>query len=159
VQKVLGSTRYRIDGEVTADASAATIAVIDQRGVAQRLKSRTSANPTLKGTKHTVAVERQCKVAKGLSDGRTVILVPEVAEGRASGITLLHVQFAQQLPRAQLRPLLDGYRNRYAALKDSVMETEAEFDEGLLEQIPVVELLTESITSLADRWRQGQLQR
>ena len=71
VQKVLGSTRYRIDGEISA-AAAATIQVIDQRGTAQRLKSRTSANPTLKGTKHLVAMERQAMVAKGRSDGRTV---------------------------------------------------------------------------------------
>lgn len=156
VTEVLGSTRYAITGDV--EAGTATIAVVDQRGIAARLRSRTARNPTLKGTKHLVALERQCLVAKGRSDDRTVILVPEVEQGRAAGLTLLHVQFAGNLPAATLRGVLGGYRNRYAALQDSVMETEPEFDEALLETMPVVELLTEPVAALADRWRQGQLQ-
>ena len=41
-------------------------------------RSRTSANPALRGTKHLVAMEKHCLVAKGRSDERTVILVPEI---------------------------------------------------------------------------------
>ncbi len=156
VRQVLGSTRYAIAGDV--EGGAATVKVVDQRGIARKLPSRTAQNPALKGTKHLVAMERQCYVAKGRSDDRTVILVPETEQGQVVGLTLLHVQFAGQLPAGALRGVLGAYRNRYAALKDSVMETEPEFDEALLETMPVVELLTEPVTALADRWRQGQLQ-
>src|SRR5690606_19576709 len=100
------------------------------------------------------AMEKQALVARGRSDDRTVIMVPEVEQNRATGITLLHVRFHPQLDATALRSVLGGYRNRYAALSDAVTETEPTFDEALLASIPVVELLCEPINALADRWRQ-----
>ncbi len=155
--QVLGSTRYRIDGDL--DSGKASIHVIDQQGIATQLRSRTAQNPLLRGTKHLVAMEKQCLVARGRNDDRTVILVPEIDQNRTVGMTLLHVRFADRLPASALRGVLSSYRNRFAALADSVTETEPAFDERLLEQMPVVELLTESIQALADRWRTGQPQR
>jgi glucosamine--fructose-6-phosphate aminotransferase (isomerizing) len=157
VVEVLGSTRYQIDGDL--EQGTAFIRVIDQRGIATTLRSRTSGNPTLRGTKHLVAMERLSMVAKGRSDDRTVVLVPEVEQNKAVGITLLHVKFHGQLDAATLRGVLGGYRNRYAALADAVTETEPTFDEGLLATMPVVDLLCEPINALADRWRHGTLQR
>ena len=157
VEEVLGSTRYAIEGDL--DAHAATIRVVDQRGIAARLPSRTAGNPTLRGTKHLVAVERQCLVAQGRSDDRTVILVPEVEQHRTIGITLLHVRFREHLPASALRGVLGGYRNRYAALADAVTETEPTFDETLLESRRVVELLCEPVSRLADLWRRGKVAR
>ena len=157
VVSVLGSTRYRIDGSL--DAGNARIHVIDQRGIATTLRSRTSGNPVLRGTKHLVAMERQCIVAKGRSDDRTVLLVPEVEQNKTIGITLLHVKFHEHMDAGSLRSVLGGYRNRYAALSDAVTETEPAFDEGLLAAMPVVDLLCEPINALADRWRNGSLHR
>jgi glucosamine--fructose-6-phosphate aminotransferase (isomerizing) len=157
VAEVLGSTRYRIEGDL--EAGDAQIQVVEQRGIAKSLRSRTSQNPLLKGTKHLVAMEKQCFVAKGRSDERTVILVPEVEQNRTVGITLLHVRFHAHLDAATLRGVLGSYRNRYAALADAVTETEPSFDETLLAAMPVVDLLCEPIYSLADRWRQGTLHR
>ena len=48
--------------------------------------------------------------------------------------------------------MLQGYRNRYAVLRDAVQETEPTFREDLLAGIPVADLLTEPIGHLADRW-------
>jgi glucosamine--fructose-6-phosphate aminotransferase (isomerizing) len=157
VVEVLGSTRYRIDGDL--ETGTAQIHVIDQRGIAKTLRSRTSQNPVLKGTKHLVAMEKQCMVAKGRSDDRTVVLVPEVHQNRTVGLTLLHVRFQEHMDKAGLRSVLGGYRNRYAALADAVTETEPSFDENVLETISVVDLLCEPIYSLADRWRHGSLSR
>jgi glucosamine--fructose-6-phosphate aminotransferase (isomerizing) len=156
VREVLGSTRYRIDGDVGSDA--AQIRVVDQRGVAAQIRSRTAQNPQLRGTKHLVAMERMCLVARGRSDDRTVLMVPELDQNCTTGITLLHVRLHDRLPASALRSVLGSYRNRFAALADAVTETEPEFDEDLLGQMPVVDLLTESIHALADRWRQGTLQ-
>ncbi|HEX6813796.1 MAG TPA: SIS domain-containing protein [Planctomycetota bacterium] len=157
VAAVLGSTRYRIDGDI--EGGHAKIEVVEQRGIATSLRSRTSDNPTLRGTKHLVAMEKQCLVAKGRSDERTVILVPEVDQNRTVGLTLLHVRFHALLDAQSLRGVLGGYRNRYAALADAVTETEPSFDEDLLASMPVVDLLCDPIYSLADRWRQGTLHR
>ena len=49
--------------------------------------------------------------------------------------------------------VLQGYRNRYAALEDAVTETEPTFRDDLLADVPVVDLLTEPVNDLADRWR------
>ena len=54
---------------------------------------------------------------------------------------------------ASARSVLRGYRNRYAALKDAVTETEPSFREDLLGEIAVVDLLTAPVHELADRWR------
>jgi len=161
VAAVLGSTRYSIDGDVEGDPEGgkAHIQVLEQRGISTSLRSRTSANPALRGTKHLVAMEKQCLVAKGRSDERTVILVPEIDQNRTVGITLLHVRFHSRLDAAALRVVLGAYRNRYAALADAVTETEPVFDEELLASMPVVDLLCDPIYSLADRWRQGTLHR
>jgi glucosamine--fructose-6-phosphate aminotransferase (isomerizing) len=155
VVEVLGSTRYRVEGE-PGDGTA-TAHVVDRRGVAANLSSRTDQNPTLKGTKHLVASERKLMVARGRSDDRTVVIVPEVKDNRTVGLTLLHVRFHEHLEAAELRGILGGYRNRYQALADAVTETEPTFDEELMASMPVVDLLCEPIYSLADRWRQGTL--
>ena len=146
VAEVLGHTRYRLDG-------LATIAVVDRGGIAAGIVSRTAAAPALAGSKHRVAVERRVLAARGRHDGRTVVFVPEVAAGTAVGITLLHVRFAESLPVAAARGVLQGYRNRYSELCDAVTETEPTFDEERLAEIAVVDLLTAPIGELADRWR------
>ena len=76
--------------------------------------SRTAADPRLRGTKHRAADEREVTVARGRSDGRTVILVPEVKDGEVTGMTLLHVRFVDRLPARRARAVLAGYRDRYA---------------------------------------------
>ena len=154
VIEVVGSTRYRIDGDPSHDGEA-TAHVIDRRGIATSLRSRTDDNPVLRGTKHLVANERLLMVAKGRSDDRTVVILPEVHNNQTIGLTLLHVRFQEHLDAQALRSVLGGYRNRYQALADAVTETEPTFDEELMATMPVVDLLCDPIYSLADRWRLG----
>ncbi len=92
-------------------------------------------------------------VATGRSDGRTVIIVPEIRQGVPVGLVLLHVQIVDRLPAATARSVLQGYRRRYQALRDAVTETEEELSEQTLADQPVVDLLTVPILALADRWR------
>jgi glucosamine--fructose-6-phosphate aminotransferase (isomerizing) len=153
IDEVTGYTRYRIDGSVPDGT--ATITVVDKGGVAAQLPSRAERNPALRGTKHRVAGEREVLVATGRADGRPIVIVPEVKDGHATGITLLHVRFADRLPVTAARGVLQGYGNRYALLRDAVTETEPTFREDLLADIPVVDLLLEAISTLADRWRAG----
>ena len=149
--EVRGFTRYRI--EAAGDDSPATVTVVDRGGIARDLTSRTNRSPELRGTKHRVANEREVLVGRGRSDGRPIVLVPEVKDGQAIGLTLLHVGFADQLPTSTARGVLQGYRNRYAVLRDAVQETEPTFRDDVLATIPVVDLMTEPINQLADRWR------
>ena len=153
VVEVTGSTRYAVEGD--ARDGAATARVVDRRGVAAELRSRTDGDPTLKGTKHLVASQRRLQVARGRSDGRTVLIIPEVKDHCTVGLTLLHVRFCDRLTASELRGVLGGYGNRYQALADAVTETEPAFDEARLATLPVTDLLCAPVESLADHWRDG----
>jgi glutamine---fructose-6-phosphate transaminase (isomerizing) len=157
IDEVVGHTRYRIEPAIAPGTPGATTTVIGRDGIARDLPSRVDrpGGAELRGTKHRVANEREVLVAHGRSDGRPIVLVPEVKDGQTIGITLLHVRFAQRSDAATLRSVLQGYRDRYAVLHDAVRETEPTFREDVMVTIPVAELLTEPIGQLADRWRAG----
>lgn len=151
VAEVTGFTRYLIEG-LDLPGDAATITVVDQGGAA-RFPSRTERDPRLRGTKRTVAVERELFVSRGRNDGRTVVHVPEVKDNETVGLTLLHVRFAEDVPVPAIRGALQGYRNRWNALRDAVTETEPTFREDLVGEVPTADLLVLPIGELADRWR------
>jgi glucosamine--fructose-6-phosphate aminotransferase (isomerizing) len=153
VAEIVGYTRYRIGGRV--EDGGATITVVDRGGIARDLPLRTEGNPLLRGTKHRVATEREVTVAVGRSDGRLLVIVPEVKGNQCTGLTLLHGRFRDRLPAAAMRSVLEAYRGRYDALKDAVTETEPTFRDDLLGEQPVIEVLTEPVNLLADRWRSG----
>ena len=149
IDAVLGATRYEILGA----GDERTVKITNRTGISRELPSRTDREPVLRGTKHMVAHEQQMLVAKGRSDGRTVILVPEVEDGQTRHLTLIHVRTVETLPVDALRGVLGSYRNRWNALRDAVLETESEVRDGVFEGLTVVELLTEPIHVLAERWR------
>jgi glucosamine--fructose-6-phosphate aminotransferase (isomerizing) len=159
IAEVVGHTRYRIEGTPLTSGPGgvddARVVVVDRGGISRQLQSRTDRNPVLRGTKHQVALDRQVLVARGRSDGRNVVLVPEIKNGVTTGITLMHVRFAERMTAGAARGVLQGYRNRYSDLRDAVTETEPTFREDLLADIPVAELLTAQVPELADRWRVG----
>ncbi len=153
VAAVEGYTRYRLDDGASAKP---TIHVVDQGGAATGLASRTEADPTLRGTKRGAVDEREVTVAVGRSDGRTVVLVPEVRGQHAVGLLLLHVRFRDRLDAEVARSVLRGYRERrYEALVNAVTETESSFDEARLASLGVLDLLVAPVLDLAERWREG----
>ncbi len=149
IEAVVGYTRYRIEG----DGAAATISIVDRAGLSRDVPSRVERNPVLIGTKRRVANEQEVLVARGRSDGRTVIFVPEVKAGSTVGILLLHVKFHEFRPAGVMRGVLQGYDRRYERLVDWVSETEGELRDDLLASIPVADLLIQPISEVADRWR------
>ena len=151
VAEVLGWIRYELNGD--AQDGEAPVSVVDRGGIALDIPSRTERSGVLRGTKHTVALERQVFVTRGREDGRTVVIIPETKDDRSVGITLLHVRFADHLSVATARGALQGYRNRWSALRDAVLETEPTFREDLLAEVPTAALLADPILDLADRWR------
>ena len=151
ITEVTGHTRYRV--EHGDDLERATLVVVDRGGVSTGLASRVDRDPRLRGTKALVAREQELMVARGRSDGRLVLIVPESKDGVTTGLQLLHVSVADRLPSAAARAVLQGYRRRYQALKDAVTETEEVFRDDLLAEQDMADLLTVPILDLADRWR------
>lgn len=150
VASVLGHIRYGIEG--SAEDDDAQLVIVDRGGVAAELPSRVDRDPSLRGSKHLVAVERQILVTRGRRDGRLIAIVPEIKDKQAVGITLLHLQLEESLDANVARGVLQGYRNRYSGLRDFVTETEPTFREDLLGTVPVPDLLVLPITQLAEHW-------
>ena len=152
VDAVVGYTRYAIEGD-PAGVGGATITIVDRDGLSRDVTSRVERNSQLLGTKRRVASEKEVLVARGRSDGRTVIFIPEVKGGTCTGITLLHVRFHERLPAATMRCVLQGYDRRYDRLVDWVTETEGSFRDDLLADLPVADLLILPISDTANHWR------
>ena len=152
VARVDGSTRYRIEGDPASDN--AVIAVVERAGIGATFASRTEQDPRLRGTKQLVAVEGEVTIARGRSDGRIVVIVPEVKGADCVGLTLLHLELHEYLPPEIARGVLSGYRNRYTAIRSAVTETEPLFDDALLGDVAMADLLTVPVYTLADRWRE-----
>ncbi len=150
VAEIAGFTRYRIDGDVEADA---TIHVVDRGGISTAIDSRTDTDPRLRGSKHRAAFEREVTVVRGRTDGRTMIFVPEVKGAHTVGLTLLHTVVRDYVESDVARRILQGYRGRYAAIQDQVTETEPSFDDEVLNSIELISLLTEPVVQLAEHWR------
>jgi glucosamine--fructose-6-phosphate aminotransferase (isomerizing) len=151
VAEVTGWIRYELDGD--PEDGEVPVAVVGRGGIALDIPSRTERAGVLRGTKHTVALERQVFVTRGREDGRTVVIIPETKDDRATGITLLHVRFSDHLSVGAARGALQGYRNRWAALRDAVLETEPTFRDDLLTTVPTADLLVAPLADLADHWR------
>ena len=143
---------HAVPGRGRRQGDDATVRITDRGGIARDIPSRTDRDPRLRGTKHRVAVEREVLVTRG-HDGRTLVIVPEVKGAEVTGIALLHVRFHDRLAADVMRTVLQGYRDRYAALRDTVTETEPTFRDDLLAEIDVTDLLIESIQVLARKWR------
>jgi glucosamine--fructose-6-phosphate aminotransferase (isomerizing) len=150
VLDVRGFVRYDVtDG----DSDAPTATVLDKGGVAAALTSRLERDPRLRGTKHLVAREQELLVTRGRTDGRTVIIIPQLKDGITTGLVLLHVELADRLAFSTARSVLQGYRRRYQGLSDAVTETEEHFRDDLLGEQRVIDLLALPVLELAERWR------
>jgi glucosamine--fructose-6-phosphate aminotransferase (isomerizing) len=149
VDRVTGYTHYAVEGDVAREAQ---VRITDRGGIASEIPTRTERDPSLRGTKHRVAVEREVLVTRG-HDDRTLIIVPEVKGTDVTGIALMHVRFHATLPADVMRGVLQGYRDRYSALRDIVTESEPTFRDDLLGEIGVEALLIDSIQVLGQRWR------
>lgn len=155
VDQVLGYVRYRLwaGGDGPPPGDGATIRVLRAGGLCRDLQSRTVRQPLLQGTKYAVAVEGRLMAARGRTDGRVFIGVPEFSDGAVSALNLIHVRFRERAPAPELRRLLSGYRERYDGLRDQVLRNAPEFDDGLLAELPVEDLLVDPVAQLAERWQ------
>lgn len=154
VEEVLGYTRYSIDAPARPAGSleGATITVVDQGGVARGIPSRTSTDPTLRGTKRRVSEKREVTVFRGQNDGRTGVMVPEAKGGQVTGLTTLHARFVPRLVPEDAKAVLQAYQDRYQELVDEVTEFRSDFDDSVLGEVPFVDLMTEPLAVLARHW-------
>ena len=146
VNEITGHIRYRIEGE--------QLTIVDRAGASLVIPSLVDSDPELRGTKHHAAAEQRIFLTQGRRDSRTILIVPEIVSSETTALTLLHLELQEFLPAETAAGSLRGYRGRYEALWGAVTETEKHFDTEKLSEISAVDLFTEPIATLADRWRQ-----
>ena len=142
VAEVTGWIRYELDGDPEERRGAGV--VVDRGGIALDIPSRTERVRASSGARSTPSrVERQVFVTRGREDGRTVVIVPETKDDRATGLTLLHVRFhdrlaggrgprrAAGLPQPLVRAARRGARDR------------AHLPRGPAPEVPAADLLVE----------------
>ena len=147
VAEVTGFTRYGIDGDTDHRRR-------PRRHLPRRSPSRVERNPVLVGTKR-----RRRQRARGARRPRP--------QRRPHGDLRAGGQGRRRRPASRcctcgsttastpptMRGVLQGYDRRYDRLVDWVTETEGAFDDRLLGELPVDELLIEPISDTADHWR------
>jgi glucosamine--fructose-6-phosphate aminotransferase (isomerizing) len=149
IAKVVGYVRYQVEGDPEGDA---TITVVDKGGVAAGMTSRADHGGPLQGTKHRAARQRWVTAVVGY-DGRTLIHVPETKGSETTAITSLHVEFRDRLQPSVARAVLEGYQDRFAAIREAVTEGEPTFREEVLGELSVTDLLTQPVHFLAAHWQ------
>ena len=82
----------------TPDDGEAPVAVVDRGGIALDIPSRTERAARAAGHEAPRRPRaRRCSSPGAASDGRTIVIVPEIKDDQATGITLLHVRFHDRL--------------------------------------------------------------
>lgn len=145
IGSITGHTRYSISPD-------SKLSIVEQAGSAKDLVSRVTANSPLRGTKSLTAREQTVWVTQGKSDGRNVILIPEITRSKTTGIMLIHIDVNDTVNVDARKRILEGYKQRLFALRDAVTETQDTFDESKLMDIPIIELLTQPVVVLAQQW-------
>ncbi|MEV0154230.1 SIS domain-containing protein [Micromonospora sp. NPDC050686] len=141
IEQVTGAVRYRV--ERAADESA--IRVVAKSGAVAGTPSRADNGTRLTGSKRYAVDARMIQVVRGRRDDKLVLMVPEQVGAHVSGLTLLHVALAPAADAATLTNALQTTGTRLAEIDAAVTETEAGFDEAMLEKVPVETLLVGSV--------------
>jgi hypothetical protein len=150
---VTGFTLYGIEGldDAGQPAEGATICILQRDGVAKDLPTRAETPRPLFGTKRSAVTRGRVILGSGRFDGRTIILVPGLADAGKAPLLLIHVRYRSDLPLEDTLRVLRGYYERYEELRWAASEIDPEFSDAKLEGIPLPALLDEDPHTLAVR--------
>ena len=103
----------------------------------------------LKGTKRTIVSTGHAYIGKGKADGAAIVILPILGENEfVSNLVLLHVDYNELLPVGKKKEVL-GYR--YNDIRNLVNEYNIVWDDNYLEKIPLIDLFSEPVESIAGR--------
>ena len=133
-------------------AEDSTITILKKEGVASQMTSRTETSRLLMGTKRTIVSTGQVYIGKGKADGASIVILPLRGKSDFIGnLLLLHVDYDEHLSLLEKKKAL-GYR--YNDIRNLVNEYNINWDDGYLEKIPIADLFSEPVETLAGRIKQ-----
>jgi glucosamine--fructose-6-phosphate aminotransferase (isomerizing) len=150
IASVEGLTRYSISGlrpDGTID-DASQIRVVERRGVAAGMRSRVDGGGPLTGTKRQVVAARRLFLGVG-GDSRRIAILPLLGGDRhVAGLVLLHLRFADALPRDEKLRVLGPKADR---VRDIVTESNRAFDSAMVDALTPEQVVMEDADDLARR--------
>ncbi len=123
VLKVDGATVYSVGGldALGRPTDATTIEVVEKRGCARGILSRSEDRGELSGTKWGVVRRRALHLGYGQTDGRRILILPTLGEGQTL-LILLHLSLVEDAPAPVLLRALEAHGTRLEELRIAVTE-------------------------------------
>ncbi|WP_426592451.1 SIS domain-containing protein [Cellulomonas sp. McL0617] len=145
VRGTTGATRYRVNGPM--------IEVVAKTGSAALLRSRADEPTLVVGSKRRALEAGEARLVRGRSDGRIVVIVPEVSvsDHGSVGLTVLHVELDADATVPAVIGAMSHMGDRWAELRAAASETSPSFDEKALAGHAIEDLLFMPVEDLAAR--------
>ncbi|MBM3460486.1 MAG: SIS domain-containing protein [Armatimonadetes bacterium] len=151
-RQVLGVTVYEVRGLGTLGEPQAgsTVRAVRKTGMSAQMHSRADDGHALFGTKESVVRHRSCYVGLGRRDHKPLAIVPILPSGQVEGLVLLHLEFDETLTADKKAAVLRDMQ-RYDDVRSQVTETDRDWDDRLLDAVPVRDLVTLPVDKLAEQ--------
>ncbi len=152
---IKGATLYGIEGlnflgEPTENS---TIRVLQKTGTSASIPSRAEKETVLKGTKKIIVQRGNVYIGKGRKDNRSILVIPLISSDPdtphlCEHLLLLEITFAADIA---LNDKIRALGGKYDHIKNIVVESNVEWNDKLLELIPVPDLFGFSAEKIAER--------
>lgn len=152
VDRIQGAILYKVQGLslLGEPTEATTIAILQKTGTLKPLTSRVETNPALRGTKRIIAKEGNVFIGRGRKDGRSIIIIPILADRRPQTIEhilLLHIAFKTTVSLENRVKALGGKLDR---IRNIVQENSVPWNDAYLEWISLEDLFGQSAEKTAE---------
>ncbi len=152
VDRVQGAILYKVQGLslLGEPTDTTTITILQKTGTLKPLSSRVETNPALRGTKRIIAKEGNVFIGRGRKDGRSIIIIPILADRRPQTIEhilLLHIAFKTTVSLENRVKALGGKLDR---IRNIVQENSVPWNDAYLEWISLEDLFGQSAEKTAE---------
>ena len=151
VSQVLGATSYQVEGlgGLGEPKETSTVRTLKKIGIAKSMTSRADTEARLVGNKEWSVRSGSLYLGRGSRDKKPIAIVPLVPRGRVEKLVLLHLEFKSNVSRQDKISILQDLRQKYENLKSMVMEQDRSWDDRVLDEIEVEELVMTPVKDLA----------
>uniref|UniRef100_A0A7C4MLH9 Glutamine--fructose-6-phosphate aminotransferase [isomerizing] n=1 Tax=Desulfatirhabdium butyrativorans TaxID=340467 RepID=A0A7C4MLH9_9BACT len=152
VDRVQGAILYKVQGLslLGEPTDTTTITILEKTGTLKPLSSRVETDPALRGTKRIIAKEGNVFIGRGRKDGRSIIIIPILADRRPQTIEhilLLHIAFKTTVSLENRIKALGGKLDR---IRNIVQENSVSWNDVYLEWISLEDLFGQSAEKTAE---------
>jgi len=143
LDEVSGITCYSVQGLGTLGeiSKETTIKTTAKLGDSADMRSRADSGTRLVGSKEWAVRHYSSYRGRG-KDHKPFVVIPSAPRGQVERLALLHLKFDDNLSVEKRVSLLRDISGRYDDIKSNVLESDTQWTDEVLSQIPVADLVT-----------------